>query len=180
MTGHGPREITITSFRTRYESWIRLRTVRSWSVYNVYSGSRVAVDTVYDVYETVTFIYAALSSQWVTSKLATKSIVHYLRFTIERNDHEISGCSILNGMSSGASIRKYSMRGRFIGRERTVHVLCIEFMVVGISTQLTMHFSSFSPLLLFFLFFLSPLSTFLNAVLAINHLCCSHYCRNFY
>lgn len=152
-TGHGPREITITSFRTRYESWIHLRTVRSWPVYNVYTGSWVAVDTVYDVYETVTFIYAALSSHWVTSmQLATKSIVYYLRFTIERNDHEISGCRILNGMSSGASIRKYSMRGRFIGRERTVHVLCIEFMVVGISTQLTMHFSSFSPPLLFFSF----------------------------
>ena len=77
------------------------------------------VDTVYDVYETVTFMYAALSSRrWVTTKVCHGiSIVYYLRFTI---DHEaitkslVVAC-ILNGMSSGASIRKYSIRGRFIG-----------------------------------------------------------------
>lgn len=118
VTGHAPREITITSFGTRYESWIHLRTVRVQRVFASW------VDTVYDVYETVTFIYVALSSRWVTTKVATESIVYYLRFTIDRAiTKSLLVACILNGMSSGASIRKYSIRGRFIGRERTVHVL---------------------------------------------------------
>lgn len=118
VTGHAPREITITSFGTRYESWIHLRTVRVQHVFASW------VDTVYDVYETVTFIYVALSSRWVTTKVATESIVYYLRFTIDRAiTKSLLVACILNGMSSGALIRKYSIRGRFIGRERTVHVL---------------------------------------------------------
>lgn len=146
-------------------------------------ASWVAVDTVYDVYETVTFIYAALSSRWVTTKVATKSIVYYLRFTIDRaiTKSLVVAC-ILNGMSSGCIDTKifYTRSFHWSFRERTVHVLCASNLWLSEFLSNLPYIFHLSRLFFLLLFFSSPLSTFLNAVLAINHLCCTHYCRNFY
>lgn len=145
------------------------------------------VDTVYDVYETVTFMYVALSSRrWVTTKVLPRNLYSIL-FTIynrPRSDHEISRCCLhFKRNVFGCIDTKIFYTGSF---HWVVKGPCT---VLYASNLWSSEFLSnlpyiFHPSRLFFLppllFFSSPLSTFLNAVLPINHLCCTHYCRNFY
>lgn len=111
--------------------------------------------------------------------------IYSILFTVYNrpSDHEISRCCLhfkrnVFGVHRYENIL-YEVVSLVVSWKDRARLMCIEFMLSEFLSNLPYIFH-LSRLFFLLLFFSSPLSTFLNAVLAINHLCCTHYCRNFY